>query len=84
MKHNAMGSYRLSEDAKSDLRRIYMRGLFVHGEVQADAYYNAFFDRFEQLAEHPLLYQPLTIFAQGIGAVCAAWIVSITALQGIP
>ncbi len=51
-----MGNYRLTEDAKSDLKRIYMRGLRVHGEVQVDAYYNAFYDRFEQLAEQPLLY----------------------------
>jgi len=27
-----------------------------HGEDQAEAYYNAFFDRFELLAEQPLLY----------------------------
>ncbi|MCP4699704.1 MAG: type II toxin-antitoxin system RelE/ParE family toxin [Gammaproteobacteria bacterium] len=51
-----MGNYKLAEDAKLDLKRIYMRGLRIHGEVQADAYYNAFFDRFEQIAEQPLLY----------------------------
>lgn len=51
-----MGNYRLSEDAKADLKRIYWRGLREHGEAQADKYYNAFFDRFEQLAEQPLLY----------------------------
>jgi len=28
-----------------------------HGETQADTYYQAFFDRFEQLAEQPYLYQ---------------------------
>jgi toxin ParE1/3/4 len=51
-----MGNYRLTEDAKADLLRIYRRGLRDHGEAQADTYYNAFFDRFEQLAEQPLLY----------------------------
>ena len=52
-----MGSYRLSESAKADLTRIYRRGLREYGEAQADKYYQAFFERFEQLAEQPLLYQ---------------------------
>jgi toxin ParE1/3/4 len=52
-----MGSYRLSENAKADLTRIYRRGLREYGEAQADKYYQAFFERFEQLAEQPLLYQ---------------------------
>ena len=52
-----MGTYRLSENAKEDLKRIYRRGLREYGEVQADKYYDAFFDHFEQLAERPLLYQ---------------------------
>ncbi len=51
-----MSSYKLSENAKSDLKRIYLRGLGRYGEVLADKYYNDFFDRFEQLAEQPLLY----------------------------
>jgi toxin ParE1/3/4 len=51
-----MGSYRQTEDAKADLIRIYRRGLREYAEVQADAYYGAFFDRFEQIAKLPLLY----------------------------
>lgn len=51
-----MATYRLSEQAKEDLRRIYRRGLREYGEAQADAYYNALFDRFEEIAEQPLLY----------------------------
>jgi len=51
-----MGTYRLTEDAKADLIRIYQRGLLEFGEAQADDYYNAFFDRFEFLAEQPLSY----------------------------
>jgi hypothetical protein len=31
-----MGTYRLTEDAKSDLKRIYARGLREYGEEQAD------------------------------------------------
>jgi len=52
-----MGNYRLSESAKADLTRIYRRGLREYGEAQADKYYQAFFERFEQLAEQPLLDQ---------------------------
>ena len=51
-----MGNYRFAENAKADLKRIYRRGLQAHGEAQADKYYNALFNRFEQLAEQPLLY----------------------------
>lgn len=51
-----MGSYRLNENAKLDLKRIYMQGLRMYGETQADKYFNEFFGRFEQLAEQPLLY----------------------------
>ena len=51
-----MVNYKISEDAKTDLIRIYRRGVRDHGEAQADKYYDAFFDRFEQLAEQPYLY----------------------------
>ncbi len=51
MKRNTMGSYRLSENAKLDLKRIYMQGLRIYGETQADKYVNNFFEKFEQLAE---------------------------------
>lgn len=51
-----MGSYRLSEAAKSDLARIYRRGFREFGEAQADAYFNALFDHFARIAERPLLF----------------------------
>ena len=51
-----MGTYRLTEDAKADLIRIYQRGFREFGEAQADAYFNAFFERFELLADRPLAY----------------------------
>ena len=52
-----MASYRISEDAKADLRRIYRHGVREYGDALADQYYDAFFDRFEELAEQPYLYQ---------------------------
>ena len=60
-----MGNYRLSEDAKADLIRIYRRGVREYGEAQADKYYNDFFDRFEQLAEQPLLYPAVDDIRKG-------------------
>jgi plasmid stabilization system protein ParE len=38
-----MATYRLSENAREDLHRIYRRGLRAYGEAQADEYYNALF-----------------------------------------
>lgn len=37
--------------AEEDLWRIYQWGFRRHGEAAANAYYAAFFDRFEQIAE---------------------------------
>lgn len=60
-----MGKYRLTPDAKADLWRIYNRGLERWGEAQADQYFNAFFDRFEQIAERPSLYQAVDYIREG-------------------
>jgi toxin ParE1/3/4 len=60
-----MANYRLTENAKADLKRIYRRGLREYGEAQADKYYNAFFDRFEQIAVQPLLYQVVAVIREG-------------------
>ena len=51
-----MGNYRLTAEAKNDLRRIYRYGVETHGETKADKYFSGFFDRFDELAESPLLY----------------------------
>ncbi len=60
-----MGGYKLTPDAKSDLWRIYNHGLKKWGEAQADKYYNDFFDRFEQLAKQPYLYQSVDYIRKG-------------------
>ena len=52
-----MASYKLSTEA--DLIRIHQWGVRHHGEEQADKYFAALFEYFEQLAERPLLY-PVT------------------------
>ena len=60
-----MAIYRISEDAKADLRRIYRRGIREYGEALANQYYDAFFDRFEELAEQPYLYQAVDEIREG-------------------
>jgi len=60
-----MGNYKLSEDAKADLIRIHQHGVREHGEIQADRYYAAFFDRFEEIAEQPYLYQAVDYIREG-------------------
>lgn len=60
-----MGNYRLREEAEEDLIRIHQRGVREHGETQADRYYETFFDRFEQLAKQPYLYQAVDDIREG-------------------
>lgn len=51
-----MASYRLTESAREDLRRIYGYGVREFGEAQADKYYDSLFERFEHLAQNPQMY----------------------------
>ena len=47
------------------MRRIYRHGVREYGDALADQYYNAFFDRFEELAEQPYLYQAVDEIREG-------------------
>jgi toxin ParE1/3/4 len=51
-----MGGYRLAPEAEADLYRIWLYGLEQWGMVEADRYYAAFFERFEEIAANPLMY----------------------------
>jgi toxin ParE1/3/4 len=69
-----VGDYRLSENAKADLIRIYRRGVREFGEVRAEAYFNAFFERFKMLAEQPLAYPAVDEIRVGYRrSVCGAY-----------
>ena len=57
--------YRLSEEAKLDLARIYWRGRQEYTEEQADRYYMAFMDHFVGLAEQPFRYQAVDHVRKG-------------------
>ena len=52
-----MKSYKLSLNAKEDLRRIYAYGFVEFGELQADKYFEGFFKTFEKIASNPSSYQ---------------------------
>ncbi len=68
-----MSRYKLNEQAKHDLRRIYRHGFETFGERQADAYFHAFFRRFEQIAEQPFLYAAVDYIKAGYRrSVCGA------------
>ena len=60
-----MANYRINEHAKGDLQRIYRRGVLEFGEVQADQYFYAFFERFDELAEQPFRYQAVNDIRKG-------------------
>jgi plasmid stabilization system protein ParE len=45
-----MANYKLSKLAKEDLIRIHEYGTRNFGEVRAEKYFTAFFDRFEEIA----------------------------------
>jgi len=60
-----MGNYKLTEDAKDDLRRIYRYGITRFGEVQADIYYDTLCARFQEIAENPYAYQAADYIRKG-------------------
>lgn len=60
-----MANYRISELAKADLQRIYRRGVLEFGDAQADRYFDAFFERFDELAERPMQYQAVDDIREG-------------------
>ena len=60
-----MGGYRLTAQADSDLIRIHQWGVRTHGEAQADAYFLRMIERFQQIADDPLLYPAVNDIRDG-------------------
>jgi toxin ParE1/3/4 len=60
-----MGIYKLTEEAKDDLLRIYGYGVKKFGETQADLYYDVLIKHFAQIAENPYLYQAVYNIRKG-------------------
>jgi toxin ParE1/3/4 len=68
-----MADYRLSNEAKNDLIRIHQYGVKKFGEVQADKYFNTFFDYFNMIAERPFSYESAAYIKEGYRrCVCGA------------
>jgi len=59
-------NYRLTQEAKADLNRIYLRGFEEFGEMRADQYFRDFIERFEVLAEQPKMYPSANEVAEGL------------------
>lgn len=60
-----MAEYRLNDDAKTDIIRIYQYGVNQFGDVQANTYLGGLFDCFEAIAEHPLQYPQVDSIREG-------------------
>ena len=57
--------YKLSQQAKEDLKAIYEYGLYRWGEQQADKYFYAFFEAFSTISEQPEAYQSVEHIKKG-------------------
>jgi toxin ParE1/3/4 len=51
-----MYNYVLTKDAENDLERIYDYGVAQFGMLQADKYYEMFFDCFDKIAYNPFMF----------------------------
>lgn len=60
-----MAKYKLSNTAKEDLIRIHQYGTKQFGTLQADKYFNAFFDVFDKIAIHPFAFESVDYIKEG-------------------
>lgn len=68
-----MAEYKLSEEAKEDLIRIYQYGAKRFGMSQADQYFENFFECFDIIAERPFSFESVNHIKVGYrGCVCGA------------
>lgn len=60
-----MAECRLSNAAKEDLIRIHHYGVEKFGMIQADKYFNSFFDYFEMIAKRPFSFESVESIKEG-------------------
>lgn len=60
-----MAKYKLSIAAKEDLIRIHHLGVKKFGIVQADKYFDSFFEYFEIIAQRPLSFESVDFIKKG-------------------
>jgi len=54
-----VAAYKVSADAKEDIKRIYVYGLVEFGVEQADIFFFGLYDMFDEIAKNPYLYQSI-------------------------
>jgi toxin ParE1/3/4 len=52
-----MGSYKLSQQARADLKRIWLYGVKNHSQLRADHYHQGMLAHFAKIADQPYLFQ---------------------------
>jgi toxin ParE1/3/4 len=68
-----MVKYRLSKEAKKDLIRIHHYGVEKFGEIQADRYFDSFFEYFDIIAQRPFSFESVDYIKTGYRrCVCGA------------
>lgn len=60
-----MAEYKLSNEAKQDLIRIHHYGVEKFGMIQADKYFNQFFECFEMIAQRPFSFESVEFIKEG-------------------
>lgn len=60
-----MANYKLSNAAKDDLIQIHHFGVEKFGVVQADKYFESFFDCFETIAQRPFAFESVDYIKEG-------------------
>ena len=60
-----MANFKLSQVAKDDLIRIHQYGFEKFGIIQADRYFENFFQQFELIAQNPLMFESVDYIARG-------------------
>ena len=60
-----MVKYRLSNEAKGDLIRIHHYGVKKFGMIQADKYFDSFFEYFDIIAQRPFSFESVDFIKKG-------------------
>lgn len=60
-----MAKYKLSNQAKEDLIRIYQYGVHKFGSSQAEIYFNTFFEYFTLIAQRPSMFESVDYIKPG-------------------
>ena len=60
-----MDKYRLSNEAKEDLIRIHHYGVEKFGIIQADKYFDTFFEYFDIIAKRPFSFESVDYIRSG-------------------